>query len=162
MPEIRVSNRDGEEHKQEDGEDLEFQGDPVHQPQDDKIVEPDDIDLADERHDLSDSYAGIVQRGSNPAKEEFMGHVEARDAPFAERERIRSFVNSEIYQEDDEKISYLKLKRHIQLNHPTDNDGQRYSICSEIGYLPCCHGCFRRKYNTSKRKDEIEVTRIQQ
>lgn len=36
--------------------DVEFKGDPVHQPQDDKIVIPDDIDLADERDDLSDSW----------------------------------------------------------------------------------------------------------
>jgi len=30
------------------------------------------------------------------------------------RGRARSFVNQEIYEEDDEQISYLKLKRHIQ------------------------------------------------
>ena len=68
VPEIRVSHRDDLDilYRKEDRveEDLEFKGDPVHQPQDDKIVEPDDIDLADEReierNDLSDSYAGIV------------------------------------------------------------------------------------------------------
>lgn len=102
-----------------------------------------------------------VQQGSSIYKEPaaYVGNVQPGSE--TERERIRSFVNSEIYKEDDEQLSYLKLKRHIQLNHPTDKEGHRYGVCSEIGYLPCCNGCFRMKYNRQKKRDEIEITRIQ-
>jgi hypothetical protein len=109
-----------------------------------KISIPSDIDEADEQHgkDEQDEEAVARKRAVSLKKRAYL-------------------ANADIFEENEELISYLKLKRNIQQNHPVNEVGARYGICAEIGYLPCCTGCFRRRYNAAKKKDEIEVTRIQ-
>jgi len=50
--------------------------------------------------------------------EESPEQIEERMAKETEL-RMRSFVNTDIYKTDDEQISYLRLQRHIEQNHPT-------------------------------------------
>lgn len=51
--------------------------------------------------------------------------------------RGSSFLNHLIHKEEDaEKISYVGLKRHVQLNHPSREDGSWFSLCENIGSLP--------------------------
>lgn len=56
-------------------------------------------------------------------------------------------MNAEIFNEDEEQLSYLKLKRHIETNHPTDASGKRFSLFTDFGDLPCSNCCFNKKKN---------------
>ena len=67
-----------------------------------------------------------------------------------------------MYEENDEKISYLRLKRHIVNNHPTDLKGNSFGICEELGYLPCSNCCFPVRKNPKTGAQEIEVRRLHQ
>lgn len=91
--------------------------------------------------------------------------VEAQEAAARKRAvslKKRAYLaNVDIFEENEEQLSYLKLKRHVQQNHPVNGEGARFGICAEIGYLPCCTGCFQKKFNKEKKRDEIAVTRIQ-
>jgi hypothetical protein len=49
----------------------------------------------------------------------------------------KSFINEELYLENDESISYMKLQKHIQQNHPMNEKGERFSIFESIGFLRC-------------------------
>jgi hypothetical protein len=63
---------------------------------------------------------------------------EAGEADLLYQPKRVTIFNSEVYAENDEQISYLKLTRHIQRNHPTDENGRFYSGRESIGSLPCC------------------------
>jgi|TARA_B110001450_G_C17325143_1_gene361074 hypothetical protein len=110
-----------------------------------KISIPSDIDQADEPEgdDEEEQEAAARKRAVSLKKRAYLANVD-------------------IFEENEELLSYLKMKRHIQQNHPVNEEGARFSICAEIGYLPCCTGCFQKKFNKVKKRDEIAVTRIQQ
>ena len=55
----------------------------------------------------------------------------------------------------------MRLARHVQRNHPTDDNLKPFSIWEEIGYLPLCNCCFRRRENETG-EDEIEIPQISQ
>ena len=75
--------------------------------------------------------------------------------------RVRSFVGTDMLEENVEQISYIKLKRHIEQNHPCNDDGESYGMCEELGWLPCMNLCFDKKKNKATKKDEINVTEVQ-
>ena len=47
--------------------------------------------------------------------------------------------DSQVHKENDEQISYLKLIRHIQRNHPTDENDKFYTGKESIGNFRCCN-----------------------
>jgi hypothetical protein len=47
--------------------------------------------------------------------------------------------------EDDEKISYIKLKGHILQAHPHTAAEKTFGVCDAIGTLPMCNCCFERE-----------------
>jgi hypothetical protein len=89
-----------------------------------------------------------------------------------EQQRFQSFFNAAIYEENDEQISYLKLQRHIQTNHPVDEDGNLFKLTANIGSLNLldaltgCSGAFEGadegRHTEEKEEKRIEITRIQQ
>jgi len=89
---------------------------------------------------------------------------EDREDPVGELNefRMRSFVNAEMYNDDEEKISYLKLVSHIQQNHPMNKSGKRFGICEELGFLPCFECCFQMRKKKNSEDEEIDVSLAQQ
>jgi hypothetical protein len=61
-------------------------------------------------------------------------------------------VNVDIYKANEEQISYLRLKRHVEQFHPTNDDGKSFPVCIELGSLPCC----------KKKNYKIQITEQQQ
>lgn len=98
---------------------------------------------------------------------------EPAGGPKDEQQRFQSFFNAAIYEENDEQISYLKLQRHIQTNHPVDEDGNPFELTANIGSLDLldalssCSGAFEGEINADegrhteeKEEKRIEITRI--
>ena len=89
-----------------------------------------------------------------------------------EQQRFQSFFNAAIYDEDDEQISYLKLQRHIQTNHPVDEAGDPFGLTATIGSLGlldelrgcggACEGADEGRHTEAKEEKRIEITRLQQ
>lgn len=56
----------------------------------------------------------------------------------------------------------MKLTRHIQQNHPTDENLKPFSICDEIGFLAVSNCCFNKKKNETTEDLDIEIPHITQ
>ena len=100
-------------------------------------------------------------------KDEEQDASEAGEVALPYQSKRVTIFNSEVYAENDEQLSHLKLTRHIQRNHPTDENGEFYSGRESIGSLPCCGAGGKRKSakQGGKENDDdefIRVTRIQQ
>ncbi len=65
-------------------------------------------------------------------------------------------------EEDEEELSYIKLVNHINLNHPSTEEGERFSICEYIGSFPFFFCCFKTKTNTRLAVEEIDIPRVAQ
>jgi len=63
-------------------------------------------------------------------------------------------VNVDIYKSNDEQISYLRLKRHIEQYHPTNEDGRFFPVCIELGSLSCCKRG-KQKYVITEQQQEV-------
>ena len=59
---------------------------------------------------------------------------------------------------NEEKISYNKLMAHINLNHPRDENGNEFSVFSDIGHLPLFSCCFEKQKN--KSQEEIAIPKV--
>jgi len=87
-----------------------------------------------------------------------------------EQQRFQSFFNAAIYDEDDEQISYLKLQRHIQTNHPVDEAGEPFGLTATIGSLGLLgelrgcggagEGADEGRHTEAKEEKRIEITRL--
>lgn len=53
--------------------------------------------------------------------------------------------DSEVVNDDEEKLSYVKLMRHIASTHPTQENDKTFSVCDSMGELPCLSCCFKRE-----------------
>lgn len=54
--------------------------------------------------------------------------------------------------EDDERISYINLNRHILATHPYQADETEFGLCTDIGSLPLCNCCFPKKMVKNKTR----------
>ena len=47
---------------------------------------------------------------------------------------------------------------HINLNHPRDENGNEFSVFSDIGHLPLFSCCFKKQKN--KSQEDIEIPKV--
>lgn len=114
------------------------------------------IEKVPSQNDKESESDGSEERDKMPKKEEKL----RPEKSIRENLPRRSFYGAEQYEENDEQISYLKLKRHIQRNHPFREDGRRFSIFETIGHLPTCPACCYKK--KEDKPEPIKITKIQQ
>ena len=109
---------------------------------------------------------GRVLREEAHARPEEESEPDEAPSPEVQRQRRVSQYNSDVYKMDDEKISWIRLRSHININHPRRPNGEKYSVCDEVGWLPCSNCCFKKlpkiiqAKGGAKRADAIYVTEL--